>query len=186
MTGKAAFLDRDGVLNVDRGYVYEPKDFEWIPGAADAVRALNDAGYLTVIVTNQSGIGRGYYSELQFHALHGWIDRRLNEHGARIDRVYFCPHLPDAPIPRYRTRCACRKPRPGMLHAAVHDLGIDQAASFMIGDRESDRAAAEAAGLAFHMFQGPNLLSCVQDLLRIRSDQRGVVGLPSTVQSDVL
>lgn len=162
---RAAFLDRDGVLNVDHGFVCEPRDFEWVAGAREAIRYLNDAGYLTVVVTNQSGIGRGYYTEQQFRALHRWIDRCLRESGAHIDAVYFCPHLPDAALPMYRKECECRKPRPGMLHQAIRELDIDPAKSFLIGDKARDCEAASAAEVASHLFTDSNLLDFVRGIV---------------------
>jgi D-glycero-D-manno-heptose 1,7-bisphosphate phosphatase len=161
----AAFLDRDGVLNVDHGYVCKSRDFEWIAGAREAIRYLNDAGYLTVVVTNQSGIARGYHTEPEFRALHRWIDERLRDSGARIDAVYFCPHLPDAVLPMYRNECECRKPRPGMLLQAVRELDIDPASSFLIGDEASDCAAAAAAAIAYHSFTGSDLLDFVRGIV---------------------
>ena len=161
----AAFLDRDGVLNVDHEYVSKPSDFEWIAGARDAIRYLNAAGYLTVIVTNQSGIARGFHTESQFQALHRWIDESLRASGAHIDAVYFCPHLPNAALPMYRQDCQCRKPRPGMILQAIRDLNIDPASSFLIGDRENDCAAATAASVPCHLFTGPDLLDFVRDIV---------------------
>jgi D-glycero-D-manno-heptose 1,7-bisphosphate phosphatase len=160
----AAFLDRDGVLNVEHGYVCRSEDFGWIAGAREAIRYLNDAGYITVIVTNQSGIARGYYTEQDFRGLHRWIDERLRESGARIDAVYFCPHLPDAALPMYRKDCECRKPRPGMLLQAIRDLDIDPPRSFLIGDESRDCAAAPAAAVAFHLFSASDLLEFVREI----------------------
>jgi D-glycero-D-manno-heptose 1,7-bisphosphate phosphatase len=163
----AAFLDRDGVLNVDHGYVCKSRDFEWIAGAREAIRYLNDAGYLVVVVTNQSGIARGYYTEAEFQALHRWIDERLREFEARIDAVYFCPHLPDAVLPMYRQECECRKPRPGMLLQAVLELDIDPTRSFLIGDEASDCAAAAAAAVASYLFIGFDLLDFVRGIVPV-------------------
>ena len=164
---RAVFLDRDGVLNVDRGYVFKSRDFEWIAGAQEAIRYLNDAGYLTVVVTNQSGIARGYYTEQEFLALHRWIDEHLRESGARIDAVYFCPHLPGAALPKYRKQCECRKPRPGMLLQAIHELDIDPASSFLIGNKKNDCAAADAAAVACHLFSGSDLLNFVRGIATV-------------------
>jgi D-glycero-D-manno-heptose 1,7-bisphosphate phosphatase len=174
---RAAFLDRDGVLNVDHGFVVRPRDFEWVEGAREAVRFLNDAGYLVVVVTNQSGIARRYFTESEFRALHRWIDERLRESSALIDAVYLCPHLPDAPVEAYRRDCECRKPRPGMLLQAIRELDIDPASSFLIGDRSRDCEAAAAAGIASYLFNGSNLLDFVRGIVSaaelgaLRSDQ---------------
>jgi D-glycero-D-manno-heptose 1,7-bisphosphate phosphatase len=161
----AAFLDRDGVINVDHGFLYKSQDFDWIAGAREAIRHLNDAGYLTVVVTNQSGIARGYYTESDFRVLHRWIDERLHDFGAHIDAVYFCPHLPDAPLEMYRTDCECRKPQPGMLFQAIHDLNIDPASSFLIGDKARDCTAATGAGVVCQLFTGSNLFDFVRGIL---------------------
>jgi len=165
----AAFLDRDGVLNVDRGFVSKSRDFEWIAGAQKAVRYLNDAGYLTVIVTNQSGIARGYHTESEFQALHSWIDERLSISGAHIDAVYFCPHLPDAVLPKYRSNCECRKPRPGMILRAIREFDIDPSSSFLIGDKDSDCEAAAAAAVACHLFTGSDLFDFVRGIVATAS-----------------
>ena len=109
---KAAFLDRDGVINIDRAYVHKIDDFEWIPGVLGAARRLRDAGFSLVVVTNQSGIGRGYYSEEDFDRLTDWMKARFAEAGAPLAGVYFCPHHPEKALDKYRIDCGCRKPRP--------------------------------------------------------------------------
>ncbi|WP_267323569.1 D-glycero-beta-D-manno-heptose 1,7-bisphosphate 7-phosphatase [Mycolicibacterium mucogenicum] len=167
---RAVFLDRDGVLNVDRGFVAKPDDFEWVRGAREAVRFLNGAGYLVVVVTNQSGIGRGFHAESDFRSLHNWIDGQLENCGAYIDAVYFCPHLPDAPLAEYRVTCECRKPRPGMLQQAIREWDIDPAQSFLIGDRDRDCAAAAAAGVAGYLFDGPDLFEFVRTRIPLSSN----------------
>ncbi|NTY62220.1 D-glycero-beta-D-manno-heptose 1,7-bisphosphate 7-phosphatase [Mycolicibacterium sphagni] len=161
----AAFLDRDGVLNVDHGFVVKPQDFEWVDGAREAIRYLNEAGYVTVVVTNQSGIARGYFTESEFRALHRWIDEDLRESGAHIDAVYFCPHHPDAALPAYRRDCTCRKPQPGMLFRAIRELNIDPTSSFLIGDKPRDCAAAVGASVASHLFTGSGLLDLVRGIV---------------------
>ena len=167
----AAFLDRDGVINVDHGYVYQPHEFQWIAGAPEAIRYLNDSGYLTVVVTNQSGIARGYYTESEFWALQSWIDKCLHDFGAHIDVVYFCPHLPDAPLSMYRTDCKCRKPEPGMLLQAIDDFSIDPSSSFLIGDKASDCTAAAAASVDCHRFAGADLLNFVRRVVSASSPE---------------
>ena len=147
MSRKAAFIDRDGVLNEERAFVHRAEDFEFVPGAVEALRALQGAGYLLVVVTNQSGIARGLYSEADYQALTRHMRERLEAEGIRLDAVEYCPHLPDAPVERYRLECDCRKPKPGMLNHAIRALGIDPGASFLVGDRLSDVEAGRAAGI---------------------------------------
>jgi len=168
----AAFLDRDGVLNVNHGYVHTPDRFEWTPGAKEAVRLLNHAGYLVIVVTNQSGIGRGYYGEADFHALCAWIDEELAKAGARIDATYFCPNHPEHGEGDYKKACDDRKPAPGMLQRAAAEWGVDKSASFLIGDKPSDMQAAAAFGIPGHLFGGGDLLAFVRGVLE-REKARG-------------
>ncbi len=148
MSRPAVFIDRDGVLNEERAFVYRPEDFVFIPGAIEALRLLQAAGYLLVVVTNQSGIARGLYTEADYLALSAHLRRSLQSSGIRLDAIEHCPHLPDAPLPGYRLDCDCRKPRPGMLLRAIRTLDIDPRTSFLVGDRLSDVEAGRAAGLA--------------------------------------
>jgi D-glycero-D-manno-heptose 1,7-bisphosphate phosphatase len=140
----AAFLDRDGVLNIDHGYAYRPEQLEWIEGAAEAVRLLNEAGYYVLVVTNQSGVARGFYNETDVRSLHAHMQEILSAHGAHIDAFYYCPHHPDGDIKSLAVQCRCRKPSPGMLEQAAREWPIDISASFLIGDRDHDMAAASA------------------------------------------
>jgi D-glycero-D-manno-heptose 1,7-bisphosphate phosphatase len=140
----AAFLDRDGVLNVDHGYTHRPEQLEWIDGAPEAVRLLNEAGYFVFVVTNQSGVARGYYGEDAVKSLHAHMQRNLAPLGAHIDAFYYCPHHPEGTIKSLAVACRCRKPGPGMLEQAASEWPIDRDASFMIGDRDEDVAAAQA------------------------------------------
>ena len=165
---RAAFLDRDGVLNVDKGYVSRVEDFEWIAGAIEAVRRLNEAGYLVVVATNQSGIARQYYTEADFMALTAWMRRELAARGARLDTVYHCPHHADGGDPVFAIDCDCRKPKPEMLLRAIADLGIDPSQSFLIGDKEADMEAANAAGVSGYLFEGGNLDAFVASVLARR------------------
>lgn len=146
---KAAFIDRDGVLNEERAFVHRIEDFEFLPGAVEALQALKKAGYSLVVVTNQSGIARGFYPESDYHALTAHMRERLNSAGVELDAVEYCPHLPDAAVSRYRAECDCRKPKPGMLRRAIAALGIDRAESFLVGDRLSDVQAGRAAGIGY-------------------------------------
>jgi D-glycero-D-manno-heptose 1,7-bisphosphate phosphatase len=148
----ALFLDRDGVINVDHGYVHRPDDFHFMDGIFDVARAARTHGYRLVVVTNQAGIGRGRYSETQFHALTDWMCLCFMEERAPIDRVYFSPYHPTAGLGEYKQDHISRKPRPGMLFQAQRELGIDLAASILIGDKLSDVEAGIAAGV------GRNLL----------------------------
>jgi D-glycero-D-manno-heptose 1,7-bisphosphate phosphatase len=142
----AIFLDRDGTLNVDHGYVHEIDDFQFIDGAIDACRTLKEMGYALVLVTNQSGIARGKFTEDQFMHLTEWMDWSLADRDVDLDGIYFCPHHPDGEG-EYRQICECRKPKPGMFIDAQKELNIDMAASYMVGDKPEDMQAAAAAGV---------------------------------------
>ncbi len=144
MMRPAAFLDRDGVLNVDHGYAHRPEQLDWIDGAPEAVRLLNEAGYYVIVVTNQAGVARGYYDEGAIHRFHAHMQERLAEHGARIDAFYYCPHHPQGSVKEFAIICRCRKPMPGMLEQAAGDWPVDLTKSFLIGDKDGDVAAAEA------------------------------------------
>ena len=164
MSRPAAFLDRDGVLIVDCGYPHRPDQLVLIPGAAEAVKRLNEAGYVTVIVTNQSGVARGLFSEETMHEFNRQLIQRLAEGGGRIDAVYACPFHEKAVEARYRhPDHPDRKPNPGMLLRAIADHGLDPARSFIIGDRESDLQAGVRAGVAGHLFAGGDLDAFVRD-----------------------
>ena len=147
MTRAALFLDRDGVINVDHGYVCKPENFHFVEGVFELVAFAHKAGYLIVVVTNQAGIGRGYYSAADFHALTDWMKARFMEHGGHIDAVYYCPFHPEHGLGEFRRESDCRKPAPGMLLQAGRDLGIDFAKSIFVGDKPSDMAAGRAAGV---------------------------------------
>jgi D-glycero-D-manno-heptose 1,7-bisphosphate phosphatase len=143
----AAFLDRDGVLNVDHGYVFRPEDLEFTPTAIEAVRLLNEAGYRVFVVTNQSGVARGYYTAADVERFHAHMDRELQAGGARVDRYYYCPYHPDGIVAEYAIDHEDRKPSPGMLQRAIREWPTDLAASVMIGDKRSDMEAASRAGV---------------------------------------
>jgi D-glycero-D-manno-heptose 1,7-bisphosphate phosphatase len=152
------FLDRDGVINVDRGYVGRVNDFELIDGAAEAISLLNRNGYLTFVVTNQSGIARGYFTEADFLAVTDYMISLLAEQGAHIDDIRYCPYHPNAKIARYRAQHPWRKPAPGMILDLLDNWEIDVSSSFLIGNSVRDIEAGEAAGLDGYLFQGGNLL----------------------------
>ncbi|ADP09869.1 Histidinol phosphatase [Erwinia sp. Ejp617] len=143
----AIFLDRDGTINVDHGYVSEIDNFEFIDGVIDAMRELKQMGYALVLVTNQSGIARGMFSEEQFMQLTEWMDWSLADRDVDLDGIYFCPHHPEAVVEQLRQSCDCRKPQPGMLLTAQKELHIDMSASYMVGDKIEDMQAAAAAGI---------------------------------------
>ena len=158
-TRPALFLDRDGVLNEDPGYVHRWEDFQWIPGAREAVAAFNKAGWWVFVVTNQSGVGRGYYTEADVVALHARMSESLAEVGGRIDRYYYCPQHPDAALEAYRhPDPPDRKPNPGMILRALAEHPVDLARSIMVGDKDADVEAARRAGLRGLKFPSDNLM----------------------------
>ncbi len=144
----AVFLDRDGVINIDTGYVATADEFEFVPGVLEACAQLVAKGYALVVVTNQSGIARGFYDEQAFSRLTDWMRERFAAAGAPLTAVYYCPHHPDKGVDRYRRVCDCRKPEPGMLLRAMAEHGLDPQRSIMVGDKASDMVAASRAGIA--------------------------------------
>lgn len=160
----AAFLDRDGVLNVDHGYAHRPDQLEWIAGAPDAVRLLNEAGYYVFVITNQSGIARGYYEESAVRQFHAHMQDVLRAQGAHVDAFYYCPHHPDGTVKELAVRCRCRKPGPGMLEQAAREWPIDLPRSFLIGDKDDDMAAAAAFNIRGIKFN--SLADSLTDVVR--------------------
>jgi D-glycero-D-manno-heptose 1,7-bisphosphate phosphatase len=142
----AIFIDRDGTLSEEIGYVNHAARFRLFPYSVDAVRLVNRSPFLAVLVTNQAGVARGYFPEAMVTEVHDAMRRELETGGAHFDGVYYCPHHPSAGEPPYRKDCDCRKPRPGLLHRAAADLGIDLAGSYVIGDRKGDLELAWAVG----------------------------------------
>ncbi len=143
---RAVFLDRDGTINVEKDYLHRVEDFEFIPGAPLAIRSLKEAGFLVIVVTNQSGVARGYFGLEEVESLHRHLQGELSRHGTAVDAFYVCPHHPTEGVGAFRTECDCRKGAPGMLLQAARELGIDLAASFMIGDKLGDVEAGRRAG----------------------------------------
>ncbi|MBY5922350.1 D-glycero-beta-D-manno-heptose 1,7-bisphosphate 7-phosphatase [Ferrimonas balearica] len=150
----AVFLDRDGVINRDHGYVGSIDAFEFLPGVLESCAALVKAGFALVVVTNQSGIARGYYDEQQFRQLSAWMSDQFTEAGAPLAGVYHCPHHPDKGDAPYRMDCDCRKPNPGMLLTAARELDLMLASSYMVGDKLSDIEAGKGAGVKATLFIG--------------------------------
>lgn len=146
MAKAAVFLDRDGTVNIEAGYIRELENLNLIPGAAEVIRGLNEAGVPVVLVTNQSGPARDYYPESWVHKLHERLEKLLAAEGAHLDKIYYCPHLPDGTVPEYTQDCDCRKPEPGMLLAAAKDLDLDLSRSFMIGDKATDVEVGQRVG----------------------------------------
>ena len=172
MTVRALFLDRDGVVNVDHGYVHRPEQVDFVPGIFELVAAARARQWAVVVVTNQSGIGRGYYDEHAFRHLSEWMRGRFAENEGRIDAVYHCPHHPRDALPEYRKDCTDRKPAPGMLLRARDDLGLDLAGSVLIGDRPSDLEAARRAGVGTRLLFDPEGTESLPDepgVARIRT-----------------
>jgi D-glycero-D-manno-heptose 1,7-bisphosphate phosphatase len=142
----AVFLDRDGTINEEVDFVRTPEQLTLIPGAADAIRTLNRFGFVTVVISNQSGVARGFLTEDDLTAIHARLTQELARVHARLDRIYYCPHHPTEGIPPYNIECECRKPAPGMLLDGERDLGIDLHRSFVVGDRVGDVLAGQAVG----------------------------------------
>jgi D-glycero-D-manno-heptose 1,7-bisphosphate phosphatase len=147
MKRRAVFIDRDGTISEEVGYVNHPSRYRVFPYAARAVRLLNEAGWLAIVVTNQAGVARGYFTEDLITATHDLLIQSLAHEGARLDAIYYCPHHPSVGQPPYRLDCDCRKPRPGLIRRATEDFPIDLAQSWMVGDRYSDVEMAHNAGL---------------------------------------
>lgn len=162
---RAAFFDRDGVLNEDIGFAHRPDQITWMPGAREAVKRLNDAGFLVFVVTNQAGVARGLYSEEHVRTLHRWMQQELHAVGAHVDAFYHCPHHPEHGEPPYRTDCACRKPEPGMLLQAMAEWPVEPKGSFLIGDRDTDLQAAQRAGIEGTLYRGGDLDAIVAGIV---------------------
>lgn len=157
-------LDRDGVVNVDHGHVATPERFDWMPGAIDAIKLINDSGALVVVVTNQAGIAKGYYTEPQYLEFRRWIELQLATMGAHLDATYHCPHHPEG-LGDYRAACACRKPAPGMIVSALAEFGVAPERAVLIGDKESDIDAATAAGVRGVLLGDAPVLPTVREAL---------------------
>ena len=166
MLTKAIFFDRDGTLNVEKNFLIDPKDFEWIPGAIDSIRFCNENDFLAIVVTNQSGIARGYFTESDVENLHQWMNSELKKFNARIDDFFYCPHHPNANVEKYRVDCDCRKPKSGLIECAVEKYQIDRKASLLIGDADRDVESANRAGIRGVKFSGGNLFETLKKAMR--------------------
>lgn len=147
MKTQAVFLDRDGTLNRDIGFVTTPKELILLPTVIEGLRVLQEAGFLLLVVTNQSGVARGLYTETGLAAIHGRLRTLLASSGVQLDGIYYCPHHPEEGRPPYRQACACRKPQPGLVEQAAREHQVDLSRSFLIGDQSRDIATAQAAGV---------------------------------------
>lgn len=166
-SNKAVFFDRDGTLNVDVKYLHRVEDFIWIDGAKEAIKLCNDFGYIVIIITNQSGIARGYYDENAVLELHSWMQKELGKIGAHLDDIFYCPHHVDGVIEKYKRQCDCRKPATGMLEAAIKKYDISRNTSFFVGDAETDMKCAKNAGVTGIRYTGGNLLELVKNFVEV-------------------
>lgn len=162
---KAIFFDRDGVLNEDDGYVHDMAHLRWVEGAKEAVAALTQAGWLLFVVTNQSGVARGYYSEDDVKKLHEEMNQEFQRQGGHITEFFYCPHLPGAPVKAYDCICHCRKPEPGMILQALEKYHIAKENAFLFGDGKRDVEAAKRAGIQGFLYTGGNLKQFIQEKL---------------------
>ena len=147
MKRKTVFLDRDGTINVEKNYLHKPEDFEFIENAPEAIAMLKENGYQVIVVTNQAGVARGYYTEQDVQRLHEFINEELKKWNTKIDAFYYCPHHPTAGIGKYLVDCECRKPKTGMLQRASCEFRVDVEKSWMVGDNWGDIEAGNAFGL---------------------------------------
>ena len=151
---KAIFFDRDGVLNEEVGYLFEIEKFKWIDGAKETIKLCNEKNFLAVVVTNQSGVARNFYTEDDVKKIHDFMQEELKKIDARIDAFYYCPHHPEGVVEKYKKICDCRKPKPGMILQAAKDFDIDLKNSILFGDSQRDLDAAKNAGLKAGIFFG--------------------------------
>ena len=167
MPAPTMFLDRDGIINVDFGYVHSVERLEWIEGAREAICFANSAGFKVIVVTNQAGIGRGYYTEAEMHNFHEHLETEVSKEGGRIDAFYHCPFHEDAVIDAFKVgNHPDRKPNPGMILRAIADHNVDTNHAFLVGDKRSDVVAAERANIPGYLYEGGSLLKLVETLIQ--------------------
>lgn len=166
MSQKAVFFDRDGTLNVDMDYLYKVEELRWMPHAREALAYLSQRGYLIFVITNQSGVARGYYTVEQMQELHLRMASDVEAYGAHIEKFYYCPHHKDGKVKEYAIDCDCRKPKPGMLLQCFKEYDIDIAQSFLIGDSERDVECAKAVGMKGYLYQSGSLREMVMKVLQ--------------------
>lgn len=159
---KAVFFDRDGVINIDKSYLYKIEDFEFCEGVLDLMKHLQSLGYKLFVVTNQSGISRGYYAKEDFEKLTSWMLKEFEKRDINIEKVYYCPHAPE-------DKCECRKPKPKMIKDAINSYDIDPVSSWMIGDKLSDMQAANNAGIENTIFFSPKNKKNLQAKYSVKS-----------------
>ena len=162
MANKAVFFDRDGTLNVDVHYLHRIEDFRWCEGAVEAVRYCNENGYLVIVITNQSGVARGYFPEEDVKRLHDWMNEELRRQNAHIDAFYYCPHHERGTVPEYTKKCECRKPSPYLVEEACRTYRIDKEPSILIGDKESGMMCAENANIRGVIYRDGSLLETLK------------------------
>lgn len=166
MKAKAVFFDRDGVLNVDVSYLYKIEDLRWVDGAREALDYLTEQGYKIFVVTNQSGIARGYYTIEEMNKLREHMMAEISAYGGKIEKIYFCPHHKEGKLSEFAIDCDCRKPKPGMLLQAFAEYELDKEACFLIGDSPRDVEAAETAGIRGYLYKEGNLLDFVKNIVK--------------------
>ena len=159
---KAIFFDRDGTLNVDLDYLCDFEKFQWIDGAVEAIKFLNDNNYLVIVVTNQSGVARGFFTEDDVKSFHKQMNEELKKFDAHIDEFYYCPHHPQGVIAKYKIDCECRKPKSKMIEDACKKFNIDKSKSLMIGDKVRDVECGENAGVRSILFEGGNIFELIK------------------------